>query len=950
MLLPVLSKIIALSVSQYANSENQFEYEFGDVLDASVCKTNMESITKDVPITAPKDYLDEFSAGAMASRTASFLTQQMGITMSDGVDRIIFKNETFVEFFDSEYLFNKGYFGSIEEYKNLMDCARKKTRITTRDIYKGTRVLVVLESKQEEAKKAKEFAVSSFTEAVSKDAKKVKDAVLGNQKGGGSDYESEWDFDEFDYSDAYNLENYELVGGDDPRFELIGGDDRKPRSNFINRITESVKQKAKSLTNFATGKKSTMVGRVIDICKHTDGETYYKIEYKTKVDKKSVWENAKKQSFSETARDIASKVGSTVGGMTEFAEIEDAFNKFELGLAQNKLDEKLEEKKGGAEPEEEEDDGHETLLFPEIKRKGQSYENEMLDIEYDEEFKVYDTWIHEDYVYKEREFSTQMYYPKLNEEINVPFKNPEFFPLFHLFKYSFKKMMNLGRLNLCWYVLKSLQKSMSHYEEQINLISGLLPLDNLLAKNVKAANNPKVADMITEAGEKQSRKDTADNPDEPKDKTNPKTKGGRTSKNHRSANNQTRKLKGGAFNLSGTIKGDIAVIIDKMSKYLYCKNLRKIVDKEPSIASKAFSAISDKLSGKKSPTPIPPNEYAKFEIPKNHLMHYVEEEQRRFLGLSIMYFTDNDNREYNDDIFMEPYPFVDYTHISVSTPYDYYKEKNEDDVYNLNTTIDMFLETKYKGKTVYELVKILADFVWPERQHYVDPDEVPEEMDGGGRIMDRIKKGVSAVSSAASKAKHAVRKGLNKSIQSVGEAMAKNNMVLNKLFDYSFKRMVYYQLLNMHRSVYTFDGKLTHTQDMTDVQKQACSDKIIEMCFFYLKLKYVMIRTSDFACGTAINTALGIASTAGMVGINIGVSSALPPMLKNITELNTPQCYIAMLISGYGLLFMYPYPSTYLKRLVGLDISKEDNYSEETNNDFEDEPENYESIKNQKKN
>ena len=276
---------MAVYLMKRSTVTNKFDYVLGTALDGSNCESNMN--TKSDDIEAPVDYLDEFSTRAMASRAASFLTQRMGITMSDGVDRLIFKNQDFVQFFDPKYLFNKGYFGSVEEYKNLMDCTRKSTKITTRDIYKGTRVVVVLQSKQDEAKRAKDFATSSFVEAASKDAKKVKDVNNEHgQAGGRSDYESEFNFDESDYLDAYNLENYELIGGDDPRFEYTGGDGKKePRSNFINRIRESANQKIKAVQNF--GKKSTMVGRVVDICKN-NGATYYKIEYKINIKKKIV--------------------------------------------------------------------------------------------------------------------------------------------------------------------------------------------------------------------------------------------------------------------------------------------------------------------------------------------------------------------------------------------------------------------------------------------------------------------------------------------------------------------------------------------------------------------------------------------------------------------------------------------------------------------------------------
>jgi hypothetical protein len=100
-----------------------------------------------------------------------------------------------------------------------------------------------------------------------------------------------------------------------------------------------------------------------------------------------------------------------------------------------------------------------------------------------------------------------MYFPKLNEEINIPFKNRTYFHFFHMMKYVFKKMLNLGRMNLTYHMIKALHKSFEHYENLINEMSDLFSLDDKMKKNLEAANNKDIENTVGDMSKEQEKKE-----------------------------------------------------------------------------------------------------------------------------------------------------------------------------------------------------------------------------------------------------------------------------------------------------------------------------------------------------------------------------------------------------------------------------------------------------------
>uniref|UniRef100_A0A6C0B4F5 Uncharacterized protein n=1 Tax=viral metagenome TaxID=1070528 RepID=A0A6C0B4F5_9ZZZZ len=435
---------------------------------------------------------------------------------------------------------------------------------------------------------------------------------------------------------------------------------------------------------------------------------------------------------------------------------------------------------------------------------------------------------------------------KLNEEINIPFENPDMFIVFHMLKYQFKKTLNLGRINLLYHILSSFGKAMRQNEPYYNTLKGFsIPEDPKLRKNLDAvATTPQeVVAKFTEQTNKQLAKEKADDDKETDTESTPITEQQvtgqqaqtagkkRTTKSKRSRKNKTKKILKGGLHFSGTVDGDIGVINDKISKYIFGKNLRT-----PEWRDKLFDS--------------------------NHPLKYVEEEQKMFLALAIIYYknmTNTEQKQKYDDFFMEPNPFSNYL----------------DETQNKDLTTDIEMELKnYEGKTPYQMVLILADLVWTNRKHQVGQV-------GGLFNIPNI----------------GIRKSVNKSIQYVGESIAKNNMFLNKIFDYAFKRMVFYKLKKLFIPV-TVNAE---TKTLTPEQKNS----LYETVNFYRKIKFSTLSSADFSCTTTTNNALAIVSNpfAGVMGYGSTFSN-LPPALQTASQLNTPQCYITTLLYAYILFFM----------------------------------------------
>jgi hypothetical protein len=110
-----------------------------------------------------------------------------------------------------------------------------------------------------------------------------------------------------------------------------------------------------------------------------------------------------------------------------------------------------------------------------------------------------------------------------------------------------------------------------------------------------------------------------------------------------------------------------------------------------------------------------------------------------------------------------------------------------------------------------------------------------------------------------------------------------NNRILDKIFDYSYKRMVYYRIKEMH-------GEANSQVDNQFIGR------------FYVKIYYSIIMSAHFTCTTAVNVTLGVLSNP-LASFGIVIPVNLPPIAKTLTQANTPQCYISSLFATYMIVF-----------------------------------------------
>jgi hypothetical protein len=723
--LPVIAATTIISlIKSFITKKEEFDYDLGKPISEQSTNSQPE-ITPCVKITLPTDYNNEFSAGEMAKRTASFVSQRSGLSLADGVDRLIFKNQDYLEFFDKTNLFDKGYYGSVEEYKNLLKSSASSTYLNSKnnspEIYVGTRVNIKL-----------------------------------------------------------------------------------PNSGYIS--------------------DSNMVARVVEKIM-INGETYYIVEYKKRLDQG--------KSFIEKSKNLLSSSAKSLSGMTELAQLEIYNN--EKAIQQQAI-----------EP---------TLNTPDIVLNDESVTSPETPLKPNPYYSRYSCPIPANLVTKETSSAVPFFY-KLNDEIYIPFENPDLFNVFHMLKYQFKKCLNNARINLLYHILSSFGKAMRQNEIYYNTLKGLSYPDNdeikknLIAADETLKNNKNFVEEMKNKIEKKISEEQKEE-DQEKNNTPPNTQGGkkRTKKYKHSRNNKTKKIKGG-LNLSGTVSGDIGVITDKISKYIFGKNLR-----------------TPEWRGK---------------LPDDHPLKYVEEEQKMFLGLAILYYDNMNNEEEKkkyDEIFMDPNPFIDYLDES----------KNKDLTQNINNT----LNEKYTDSTPYEMVLILADKIWPEREH---TPKAPPQTGGIFGIRDMgIAKSMNDSKKYVGEKIQQGRQYANTKIQNIGEKIAKNNMILNKIFDYAYKRMVYYKLKKLFIEIDP------NTDSLSDVQK----NNLYNTVSFYRKIKFSTMMSAHFTCSTATNMAAAYISNpfAGAMGLASTVAQ-VPPLLHMASSLNTPQCYVAMYLCGYVLFFM----------------------------------------------
>ena len=644
----------------------------------------------------PQDYKDDFSNLESLKRGVSFTTKRLGLTLDSGVDRLIFKNQDYLKFFDKKFLFHEGYFSTENEYNNAISKKNNNDKKQkNQEIEVGSDSIAILNKKQN---------IKFYS--------RIKDVL------------------QYDNSKYYLLEY------------------KKKKPN-----TKTITDKLKSGFNTFTGNNSE------------------------KEIKKSIeWRDTKNANSSE---------------------IKSIYADFEYPIP---------------------------AKFVEI-----------------------DPMTVKDKFYK------------LNDEIFIPFENPDFFVVFHILKYCFKKALNLGRVNKLYYILKTFKNKLKSSEDYYNyykkkelpVIETELINNKEIGKNVDDANNllrtnEELTNTVIKAIVKEA--ETHDEKDEGSNNNN--NVGGKKTKKNKQTNRKTKKnIQYGGLSVSGTIKGDINVIIDKLSKYIFTQNLKS---------------------------------QQKDEELKGTMLEYIIEEQQLFIKAAIYYF--------DIDIKLEDITYEKYD----------------------NNAIEKYItDNNYINKGTYDLIRILADKIWPKRQHGGDTT------DNAKIVIEKIKKGIDKnkefiknakikdvaenVIDDFNKKRQRLKEGIDKNKEIVKDTVSKaktflkeasnavfaNNVILNRIFDIAFRKMV--------------DRRINKLFISSSSSNQVPSEiDIKQVVKFYSAILFSCATASHFTCTTALNTtAMVLTNPLAFLGASIPGLPVLPPFLKMLVSANTPQCNVSCMLFTY---------------------------------------------------
>jgi hypothetical protein len=499
---------------------------------------------------------------------------------------------------------------------------------------------------------------------------------------------------------------------------------------------------------------------------------------------------------------------------------------------------------------------------------------------------------------------------RLNDEMFIPFENPNFFAVFHILKYSFKKALNVGRINKLYYILKTFKDKLKSSEDYYNyykkkelpVIEMELKDNNDFGKNIKDAEkvDKNASDLILgkfyNTLESEKGKEVDDDNEYNNSAISSDTMiGGKKTKKNKQTNRKTRKNEqSGGLSTSMTKGGRIKVIIDKITKYIFTQNLKSKID-------------DSKLN--------------------SSMLGYIIEEQRNFLKAAIYYFGKNIKLE---DITYEKY-----------------------DIEEINKYIN---GENLKEYNTLELIEILSQKVWPERQYGDDITDdfektrqrLKEGFDKKKEIVKNInikeniskastflKEGINEIykkkialnnkesdnnnnnnksnqnkeivknkniKENISKASTFLKEGINEidknsknNLDKLLSMAFKNNIKLNRIFDIAFRKMV--------------DRKI----DELFIEKPSSSSNqvpyeiyIKQVVKFYSAILFSSVSASHFTCSTALNITAGVLSNPlAFLGASIPGLPVLPPFLKTLTSANTPQCYVSSMLFLYIVFRMW---------------------------------------------
>jgi hypothetical protein len=530
---------------------------------------------------------------------------------------------------------------------------------------------------------------------------------------------------------------------------------------------------------------------------------------------------------------------------------------------------------------------------------------------------------------------------KLNEEQLVPFINQDFFVFLHMFKYNLKKAYAMGRINIVYHNVKAIglslkdKKFTTSDEDSSQSVPSKVIYGQVL--NLEEKNDPdyyknylfayrkfmtedaqqvmktlkytwdstskSISESLKKAKEflsvsPEQKKEALQKAIQESDKeTTQETQvqipsqgdaikqGGRT-KNYkiRVHKYKTRKMNGGFMNTSfGPLANPRGVVIDKLAKYLYVDNIKK-------------------------------------NIPDANIhpeLKYVVEEQKLFLGLAIQYFielrdsqkqaTDNKDPKFKSEALKALDQKLDNAGISKESPFEDYKETSENYKKDSNesTTIKTYLESKeYQDKSVSDLINLLVPLAFPPSKQTGGlfgiksmgiADRATSFANKTGSLAART---VSNASKGLATGISKTRKAISSGISRMGEAAFPNNGKLNKVFDFSHKRMIFDRINNLYQAKDPVSDQKKHRDQLVD---------------FFKEISWCIMMSAHFSCSTILNFATMVQNP--LKGI---------PVL-DMLGINTPHCYISGIIMMFLLYQIGPFSLDIIRGIDDIDKKMEEN-------------------------
>jgi hypothetical protein len=509
-------------------------------------------------------------------------------------------------------------------------------------------------------------------------------------------------------------------------------------------------------------------------------------------------------------------------------------------------------------------------------------------------FKVYDYPVLEEMLVSANK-SSQNFYFKLNEEKNPPFANENLFNFLHMFKYSFNKALLYCRVNWPHHIIKELLAALNETPyiteadspEEYNKLTEFTSNEKYTLENTRGINDDGrqnrnkylasylfayrkfmtiemqglakslkfgMKDGAGDIGKALSRaKDALSAPAEVQQKI--------IDSNDSTAEKQGANFGSGKEETNPDMKEVMAETLDTNPtpeteqaqgtstggrKHKYTRRAGKKIHTNKKQSRRMYGGALD------SPTIL--NKLTKYiytrnitdKQPLSKVLTYAGEEQRRFIGLALqIYETGVESaRIQAKDLSTKSFSFT---------------EEN-----SVSSDVDAYLNNKHSGKDIETLISDLANKM--------------STAQAGGLSMPNL--GIK--STLTNGRSYVANRTLNRD----------DDIALNQIFNYSYKRMVNDRLRKIfewriRKKELTEEQKAEVTENGGDIVHVETFKKHRETVNEFLKeFSWSIIMSAHFTCSTATNLALAWFNP-------LTVIPGMPPQLTALISPVTPQCFIS---------------------------------------------------------